>query len=67
MYKFVNRSLPFLVWPYYEPLSLYYKVWVGQINIGTLVVKGLKFVDDSLALTKSYPDAEFHVYWYYGY
>ena len=44
-------------------------VWVGQINIGTLIVKGLKykFVDDTPALTKSYSDAEFHVHWYYGY
>ena len=40
----------------YTPFKSNNYVWVGQINIGTLVVKGYKykFVDDSPALTKSY-------------
>ena len=35
-----------------------------KANIST---KRVKFVNDFLALTKSYLDAELHVHWYYSY
>ena len=39
-------------------------IWVGLINIGAQVVKGLteKIVDDSLASNKTFSITEFHVY-----
>ena len=50
-------------------LGLYSNVWLGLIIIGTQVVEVLtrKFGVESLALTKTCPDTNFHVYWYYGY
>ena len=39
----------------------YTNVWLGPINIGTLVVKG-KFVDEYLALNETCSDTKFHVY-----
>ena len=47
-------------------LGLYSNVWVGLIIIGTQVVEG-KFGVESLALTETCPDTNFHVYWHYGY
>ena len=50
-------------------LGLYSNVWLGLIIIGTQVVEGLtrKFGVESLALTETCPDTNFHVYWYYSY
>ena len=50
-------------------LGLYSNVWLGLIIIETQVVEGLtlKFGVESLALTETCPDTNFHVYWYYGY
>ena len=36
-------------------------MWVEPMNIGTLVVKGLTFVDESLASTETCADTKFHV------
>ena len=46
-------------------ITLQNNVWVEQINIRTLVIKGLEynFVDDFQTLY-SY---KFHVFWYVGY
>ena len=50
-------------------LGLYSNVWLGLLIIGTQVVEGLtwKFRVESLALTETCSDTNFHVYWYYGY
>ena len=50
-------------------LGLYSNVWLGLIIIRTQVVEGLtqKFGVESLALTETCPDTNFHVYRYYGY
>ena len=50
-------------------LGLYSNVWLGLIIIGTQVVEELtcKFGVESLALTETCSDTNFHVYWYYGY
>ena len=49
-------------------LGLYSNVWLGLIIIRTQVVEGLtKFGVESLALTETCPDTNFHVYWYYSY
>ena len=47
-------------------LGLYSNVWLVLIIIGTQVVEGLTGVE-SLALTETCPDTNFHVHWYYGY
>ena len=52
---------------YFELPTLYHRLWVEPINIGTLVVKRLIFVDKSLALIETCIDTKFHVYGYYGY
>ena len=55
------------MWAYVELLRLYTNVWVEPINIGTLVVKGLIFLDESLASTETYTDTNFCVQCYYSY
>ena len=49
-------------------LGLYSNVWLGLIFIGTQVVEGLtcKFGVESLALTETCPDTNFHDYWHYS-
>ena len=50
------------MWAYFELFRLYSIVWVEPINIGTLVVKGLKiFVDDFLASTETYAATMFRM------
>ena len=49
------------MWAYFELLRLYTNVWVEPIIIGTLVVKGLIFVDESLASTETCADTKFRM------
>ena len=49
------------MWAYFELLRLYTNVWVEPINIETLVVKRLIFVDESLASPETCADVKFHM------